>query len=157
MESFYQLTRKSFYLVNQKSDCAVAFIDGLPEFVKKPGNPFKMKVFDKMSPTQGIVRQDVHNTYSNETYETNEQENITNVDIGMNSMAATEIPFVNITIDKVSFTILYEVPDANEKFPLLRGTLDNFQFILQIASPKLRLIGTMTAGIYYLDASRNLW
>ncbi|XXG49285.1 hypothetical protein AAC387_Pa02g3508 [Persea americana] len=157
MESYYQLTGKSFYLVNQKSDCAVAFIDGLPEFVKKPGNPFKMKVFDKMSPTQGIVRQDVRNTYTNETYETNEQENITNVDNGMNSMPATEIPFVNVTIDKVTFTILYEIPDANEKFPLLRGTLDNFQFILQIASPKLRLISTMTAGIYYLDASRNLW
>lgn len=157
MESYYQLTRKSFYLVNQKSDSAVAFIDGLPEFVKKPGNPFKMKVFHNISPTQGIMRQDLHNTYSNETSEINAHENSTNVDEGMSSMLVIDLPFVNITIDKVTFTIHNEVPDANEKYPLLRGTLDNFQFILQIVSPKLRLISTMTAGIYYLDASRNLW
>ncbi|KAG0467235.1 hypothetical protein HPP92_018815 [Vanilla planifolia] len=41
----YERAQNGFNLVNLKNDCAVAFVDGIPEFVKKPGNQFKIKLF----------------------------------------------------------------------------------------------------------------
>ncbi|XP_058069198.1 uncharacterized protein LOC131218589 isoform X3 [Magnolia sinica] len=152
LESYNQLARKAFYLVNQKSDCGVAFVDGLPEFVKKPGHPFKVKLFSGSSPMQEVRRLDVPHTDTDETCGTNAGDDLSNVDNKFNNF-----PNVNITIDKVSLTILHEVSELNDKFPLLRGCMDNFQFSLQLLSSKTRLTTTFTAAIYYLDARRDLW
>uniref|UniRef100_F6I7D8 Vacuolar protein sorting-associated protein 13 VPS13 adaptor binding domain-containing protein n=1 Tax=Vitis vinifera TaxID=29760 RepID=F6I7D8_VITVI len=56
-EPYSQLTKNTFYLINKKNDCAVAFVDGIPEFVRKPGNPFKLKVFHDSSLACDVARE----------------------------------------------------------------------------------------------------
>ncbi|KAJ1381023.1 Vacuolar protein sorting-associated protein 13, SHR-binding domain [Sesbania bispinosa] len=44
-EACNQSVKRNFYLVNKKNNSAIAFVDGALEFVRKPGNPIKFKVF----------------------------------------------------------------------------------------------------------------
>ncbi|XP_077214791.1 vacuolar protein sorting-associated protein, putative (DUF1162) isoform X2 [Tasmannia lanceolata] len=149
-------TRKAFYLLNQKNNYAVAFVDGLPEFVKKPGNPFKLKVFNHFSPPRDIGRPDVSRIYSGDTRETSIGGNL-RVDNEGIIRQPNNLPHIIISFDVVNLTILHEVSKENRKFQLLWGSIDNFQFIVQILSSKTRVISTLTAVIKYFDARRNLW
>ncbi|OVA18601.1 Vacuolar protein sorting-associated protein 13 domain [Macleaya cordata] len=151
LESYVQSSKNTFYLVNKKCNCAVAFIDGVPEFVEKPGNPFKLKVFHYFS-----LARDASSlgTPLGRPYEIDQQQNR---DVGEEETSSQAHPYLNITIDKVSLTIVHEVPDANDKFPLLQGCINNIQFIVQVLSSKVRLISTFTVVICHFDAQSNLW
>lgn len=152
-EPYNKLVKKNFYLVNKKNDCAVAFVDGIPEFVRKPGNPFKFKVFDNL-----FIARDVGNTDSHplEDSRTSEQDNTSLVE-GRTSVQSGKLPCIDILFDKISLTIVHEISDTSDVFPLLRVSVDNTQLIIQVLSTKTRVISSSVAVIYYFDSQRNLW
>ncbi|KAG1347955.1 hypothetical protein COCNU_06G017840 [Cocos nucifera] len=145
-----------FYLVNQKNDCAVAFVDGLPEFVKKPGNPFKAKVFDKFSLANDLGRLHVSNPSSGDTTGTNVQEESSCMD-GERSKFDANLPSVIISIDKVVFTIVHQVSDANDKLPLYQGSISDIHVTGQILQSKFRIISSFKIAVNHFDAQKNLW
>ncbi|RVW57283.1 hypothetical protein CK203_111286 [Vitis vinifera] len=112
--------QKHFYLINKKNDCAVAFVDGIPEFVRKPGNPFKLKVFHDSSLACDVAVLDNHST---ETSGSNLQHNPC-VDKERTFMQTEDVPCIDVTIDEVSLTIVHELSDTDDKVPLLRGCKD---------------------------------
>lgn len=148
-----QLAKNTFYLVNKKNDCAVAFVDGVPEFVRKPGNPFKFKVFQDIPLPRDSV---MLGTCSVEASGTSLQRS-PDVDIGRTSLRTGILPQVDVTIEKVTLTIVDEISDTMDKFPLLRGCIDDIHLIVQNLSSKARVISTLTAVLTYFDAQRNLW
>ncbi|GJM95281.1 hypothetical protein PR202_ga11997 [Eleusine coracana subsp. coracana] len=46
-KTYNVIPKSSYHLVNKKNSYGIAFVDGLLEFVKKPGNPFKLQVLDE--------------------------------------------------------------------------------------------------------------
>ncbi|GMI65987.1 hypothetical protein like AT3G50380 [Hibiscus trionum] len=151
-EPYNHVLRNTFYLVNKKNDCAVAFNDRVPVFVKKPGNPFKFKVLSDMSVAQEV---------GTNMYSTNSSE--TKIHLGANEdgkrsyWQSRNLPCIGISIDKVSLTIFHEFSDANDRFPLLHASIFDAQLTLQMLSVKARIISTSKALLQYFDAQTNLW
>ncbi|XVF17781.1 hypothetical protein REPUB_Repub10bG0153200 [Reevesia pubescens] len=152
-EPYNQVLRNALYLVNKKNDCAVAFNDRVPVFVRKPGNPFKFKVLTDMSVAQDVV------TYS--TYPMNSsgtKMNHSAHEDGEGSYRQSgNLPCIGITINKVALTIVHELSDTNDRFPLLHACFDDTQLTLQILSTKARVISTSKALLQYFDAQAKLW
>ncbi|KAK1299722.1 hypothetical protein QJS10_CPB13g00147 [Acorus calamus] len=153
-ESYDPTASKAFYLVNRKNDYGVAFVDGFPEFVKKPGNPFKVKLFNDVPLMEESVRLNVPSTSPNERRETSDQGDSSLVDVTPSLMPTSH---VNIVIDKAYLTIFHEVPDANDRFPLVQACIDNTQVIVQTVSSKFRLISTFLSSVLYYDSQKNIW
>ncbi|KAI3986024.1 hypothetical protein MKX01_039106 [Papaver californicum] len=153
LESYRPASKNTFYLVNKKCDYGVAFIDGLPEFVGKPGNPFKLKVLQDFS-----LGHDASSLIT-PLRRPSDAERGQNSDIGEeeSSSQSKDHPYLSIKIDKLSVNIVHSVPDAKDKFPLLQGCINNIQFIIQVLSAKVRVVSTFTAAILHFDAQTNLW
>lgn len=151
-EPYNQGLRNTFYLVNKKNGCAVAFSDTVPVFVRKPGNPFKFKVFSDMSVAQDVV------TYSTCPLNSSGTEvNQSAHEDGESYRESRNLPCIDITIDKVAFTVVHELSDTNDRFPLLHGCINGTQLTLQILSTKARVICTSKALLQYFDAQTNSW
>lgn len=136
-EPYNQSVKKTFYLVNKKNDCAVAFVDGIPEFVRKPGNPFKLKVFPDISASRDVV-------------------NIKSCPLE-GSGPGGRLPCIAISLNQISLTIVHELSDTEDIFPLLRGCINSTQFIVQVLSTKTRVIHTIRAVLYHFDSQKNTW
>ncbi|BAF30196.2 Os12g0594200 [Oryza sativa Japonica Group] len=107
------ISRSSNHLVNKKSNYGIAFNDGLLEFVRKPGNPFKVKVLDE-SLFSDVARPFVPNVnLDNNTYLDVENE----LPFGMGDSLETGVSsqHVIISIDKIVFTITHEVLDTDSR------------------------------------------
>lgn len=143
-EPYNLLVRRTFYLVNKKNDCAVAFVNGVPEFVRKPGNPFKLKVFT------------VRDSHPMEASETSLQHN-THMGEDSTSLLGRILPFIDITIEEISLTIGHELLDTKDIFPLLCGRISNIQIILHVLSTKTQVISTSSTAMYYFDAQTGSW
>ncbi|XP_042508366.1 uncharacterized protein LOC122084300 isoform X2 [Macadamia integrifolia] len=152
LEPYNQQAKNTFQLVNKKSNCAVAFVDGVPEFVRKPGHPIKMKVFSYFSSAHEVVGLNMDSAGASET----DLLDSLVVKDQASSYAGT-LQHIDITIDKVTLTVVHELSDANDRFPLIQCCIDNIQLIVQILSSKFRLICTLAAVAYYFDAQRNSW
>jgi hypothetical protein len=152
-EPYNQLVRRTFFLVNKKNDCAVAFVNGIPEFVRKPGNPFKLKVFQDLSIARDVVKLD---SYPVEASENSLQHNAL-MGEERTSGQSNSLPCIDIRIGTISLTIVHELLDTKDMFPLLRGCINNIHLILQVQSTKTRLISTSSTVVDYYDAQRNLW
>ncbi|KAI9166047.1 hypothetical protein LWI28_025262 [Acer negundo] len=149
-EPHNELVKKTFYLVNKKNDCAVAFVDGIPEFVRKPGNPFKFKVFHNLPMASDFV--------TSERYlDASVANRIESEDEGRTSGKSGHLPCIDITIDKVTLTIVHELLKTKDRIPLLCGCISNTQLTIQILSTKTRVINTSSALLSYFDAQNNLW
>lgn len=140
-ETYRKLVKDTFYLVNKKTDSAVAFIDGFPEFVRKPGNPFKFKVFRESLATRNITP-----VVSSEIHESEAQ-----------SVMDFFPPSITITIDGVSLTIVHELSETRDRFPLFRGSINITQLTLQMLSSKARIMSTSNILVLYFDAQTNQW
>lgn len=152
-EPYNQLVRRNFFLVNKKNDCAVAFVNGIPEFVRKPGNPFKLKVFQDHSMARDVVKLD---SYPVEASENSLQHNA-HMGEERTSGQSNSLPCIDIKIVNISLTIVHEPLDSKDRFPLLRGCINDIHLILQVQSTKTRLISTSSTVAYYFDAQRNSW
>ncbi|PIN04125.1 hypothetical protein CDL12_23340 [Handroanthus impetiginosus] len=169
LECSTSLSRRTFHLVNKKNDCAVAFIDGILEFVSKPGNLFKWKVFDDPGPVGSSL---LPNRYT--------VEGLSSPTTGMRQVCASPRTSTNfrsdstvtdrgelrtdgnllgitVTVDKVTLTIVHELSDTEEKFPLIQGSIIPNQTIIQISNSKARVINKFEVILYYFDAQQNSW
>lgn len=152
-EPYNQLVRRTFFLVNKKNDCAVAFVNGIPEFVRKPGNPFKLKVFQDLPIARNVVKLD---SYPVDASETSLQHNA-HMGEERASGQSNSLPCIDIIFGNICLTIVDELLDTKDLFPLLRGCVNNIHLILQVQSTKSRLISTSSTAAFYFDAQRNLW
>ncbi|KAL0689230.1 hypothetical protein Bca4012_088908 [Brassica carinata] len=140
-ETYRKLVKDSFYLVNKKGDSAVAFVDGVPEFVRKPGNPFKFKVFRESLATRNITSVVPPEINDSETQ----------------SVMNSSPPSITVTVDAVSLTIVHELSETRDRFPLFRGSINMSQLTLQILSCKVRVMSTSNVLVLYFDAQTNQW
>ncbi|XP_042974875.1 uncharacterized protein LOC122306512 isoform X1 [Carya illinoinensis] len=152
-EPYNQLVKRTFYLVNKKNDCAVAFVNGIPEFVRKPGNPFKLKVFHHLSLARNTVKLDSHPVEAPQT----SLQHDAHLGEEKASGLSNNPPRIDIRIDKISLTVVHELLDTKDRFPLLCGCISNVNLILQVLSTKTRVISTSSTAVYYFDAQRSLW
>ncbi|PON54074.1 Vacuolar protein sorting-associated protein [Parasponia andersonii] len=152
-EPYNQLVKRTFYLVNKKNDCAVAFVDGVPEFVRKPGNPFKFKVFHDLSVAYDVGKIDSRSLEDSRTSLQDQASKLNERTSGHNK----KLPCIDIMFDKISLTIVHELSETSDMFPLLRASIDNTQLIVQVTYTKTRVISTLKAAIYHFDSQRNSW
>ncbi|XP_059458026.1 uncharacterized protein LOC132187653 isoform X3 [Corylus avellana] len=152
-EPYNQLVRRNFFLVNKKNDCAVAFVNGIPEFVRKPGNPFKLKVFQDHSVARDVLKLDSYPVVASE----NSLQHNAHMGEERTSGQSNSLPCIDIKIVNISLTIVHEPLDSKDRFPLLRGCINDIHLILQVQSTKTRLISTSSTVAYYFDAQRNSW
>lgn len=147
-----QLAKRNFYLVNKKNNFAVSFVDGVPEFVSRPGNLFKFKVFhDPSLASDG----EMLGSYSVEASESNLKHEPCS---GKERTLYTGIlPSIDVRVAKITLTIVHELPVTKDKFPLFRGCIDNVQLTVQILSSKARVVSKLMVMLTYFDAQRNLW
>ncbi|XP_050206496.1 uncharacterized protein LOC126656072 [Mercurialis annua] len=144
------MVKNKFYLVNKKNDSGIAFVEGTPEFVRKPGNPIKFKVFP-----EHVVGCNV--TTSDRYYLEASGENLLPSAHEEGVQTSIKLPCIQIEIDYSDLTIVYELPDAKDRFPLLRAFINNSQIIVQNLSFKTRVMTTSCAFLHYFDAQRNSW
>ncbi|KAH9711641.1 vacuolar protein sorting-associated protein [Citrus sinensis] len=152
-EAQNQLVKDTFYLVNKKNDCAVAFIDGVPEFVKKPGNSFKFKEFNNLSVTRDLVVSDGYSLDASGTNVCRTEHD----DEDKTSEKSGGLPCIHIKIDKVALTVVHELLDTKDRLPLLCACMSDTQIAVQSLSTKARVMSTSRALLSYFDAQRNLW
>ncbi|XP_048335348.2 uncharacterized protein LOC107424724 isoform X3 [Ziziphus jujuba] len=152
-EPYNQSVKKTFYLVNKKNDCAVAFGDGLPEFVRKPGNPFKFKVFQDISVAREAIKID---SFPLDSSGTRLKDNKF-MDKRKTSGPVGHLPCIFISLDQISLTIVHELSESEDMRPLLRGCINNTQLIIQMLSLKTRVINTSRAVLYHFDSQINSW
>ncbi|XP_048232851.1 uncharacterized protein LOC8260571 isoform X2 [Ricinus communis] len=152
-EPYSILVKNKFYLINKKNDCGVAFIDGSPEFVRKPGNPFKFKVFHDHAVGCNVTTSDgcfLEAYGANLYHSAHEEEDQT-------SYMSGKLPCIQINIDNSDLTIVHELPDTKDRIPLLRACINNAQIIVQILPYKTRFMSTSCSLLHYFDAQRNSW
>lgn len=169
LESSTSLSKRAFHLLNKKNDCAVAFIDGMLEFVSKPGNLFKWKVFHDPDPVHDNLLSNRLNAegLSSATPLSNEQEASTDAgtdlqnDSNVTDMGAlrTNRNLLGITfnMEKATLTILHELSETEEKFPLLQGCIMANHTIVQISDVKIRTMNECEVILYYFDGQKNSW
>ncbi|CAN1331486.1 hypothetical protein LINPERPRIM_LOCUS35341 [Linum perenne] len=154
-EPYNKLAMNTFYLVNKKNDYAVAFAHGVPEFVRKPGNPFKFKVF------QGNVLAPAVTTSACHLPETSVSGmNVSPAvqqDQSQSSMQSGSPLCVQIESSSINITIVHELLDSKDRSPLFRCCISNSQTNVQVLSSKTRVMSTSTASLYYFDSQRSEW
>ncbi|KAL0450266.1 UNVERIFIED_CONTAM: hypothetical protein Slati_1583000 [Sesamum latifolium] len=169
LQSSVSLNTRAFHLVNKKNDCALAFIDGSLEFVSKPGNLFKWKVFDDPGPVGGNLLPNSYIVEGPSNPSTSSRDPSASLSTGANSLSDSNVNGtrqlrtngnllgITITVDKVTLTIVHELSDTEEKFPLLQGSLLPNQTIIQISNSKVRVMNTFEVVLSYFDAHKNSW
>ncbi|KAL6847035.1 hypothetical protein ACP4OV_022888 [Aristida adscensionis] len=126
----YQVTpRSSYHLVNKKNNCGIAFVDGLLEFVKKPGNPFKVQDVEDDVPFDGRDR--------------------------LASNASSQPIIINV--DKIVFTITHEVFDTDNVFPLVQTCISDIRVVTQIFPSKFRVLSSFKVSGLYFNTRKNNW
>ncbi|XP_028760435.1 uncharacterized protein LOC114719142 isoform X2 [Neltuma alba] len=148
-EGCNQLVNRTFYLVNKKNDSGVAFLDGVPEYVQKPGNPIKFKVFHDLSlALHGIGADNYPRMASLSSPHINEE-----------SLACLygKLSQIDIKMGKISVNFVHELPGTEDFFPLLRACINNAQLIIQRFATKSRIISTSSVVAHYFDAQRDIW
>uniref|UniRef100_A0A803MCN6 Vacuolar protein sorting-associated protein 13 VPS13 adaptor binding domain-containing protein n=1 Tax=Chenopodium quinoa TaxID=63459 RepID=A0A803MCN6_CHEQI len=148
LEPLNHMCKNTFYLVNKKSDCGTAFVHGAMEFVEKPGNPFKFKIFNGL-PVVPDLR--MTETCPPETH------CLASLDGQDISEEAGMAPCISLTIEKISLIIVHELSDPRDKLPLLQGSIDGTELVFQILPQKTRVMSTLTAMLYYFDVYRVIW
>ncbi|KAG2408680.1 uncharacterized protein HKW66_Vig0035020 [Vigna angularis] len=144
-----QSFKRTFYLVNKKNDSAIAFVDGALEFVKKPGNPIKFKIFNDITAA--------HSASDIASYPRMATETTLYTDEESTSWQGGKLPCIDIKVEKVSLNIVHELSDTEYLFPLICLLLNSTQLNIQTLAKKSRVIGTSCAEAHYFDVERNLW
>jgi len=143
-----QSFKRTFYLVNKKNDSAIAFVDGALEFVRKPGNPIKFKIFNDITAAYGASEIASFPRLATETMYTDEESTL---------WQGGKLPCIDIKIEKVSLSIVHELSGTEYLFPLICLLLNSTQLNIQISAKKYRVISTSSAVAHYFDVERNLW
>ncbi|KAJ1266147.1 hypothetical protein BS78_08G128600 [Paspalum vaginatum] len=154
-KSYKVIPRSSYHLVNKKNSYGIAFVDGLLEFVKKPGNPFKVQVFDE-SVFSDVARLIVPpmNLDNNAYLDVEDDVPFSGRD-RLASGASSQHVIINV--DKIVFTITHEVFDTGNVFPLVQTCINDIRVVTQIFPSKIRILSSFKVSGQYFNARRNLW
>ncbi|WOH10040.1 hypothetical protein DCAR_0729501 [Daucus carota subsp. sativus] len=145
VDSYCPLATNMFHLINRKNDCGIAFVDDSFECVSKPGNPFKLKVFQDHALARDIYMLDTHPVEALET------------GIKEGSESTGNQTCICIEIDKCIVTIVHEISTTKEKIPLLQLSIVCQELLMQILQIKARIMSRLNVVFYYFDGQRNLW
>ncbi|VAI13448.1 unnamed protein product [Triticum turgidum subsp. durum] len=149
------ISSSSYHLVNKKNNYGIAFVDGLLEFVKKPGNPFKLKILDE-SLFSDVARLIVPNmNLDGNSYLDVEDELPSAVMDRLETVASSQ--HITISIDKIVFTITHEVFDTGDVFPLVQNCINDIRVVTQIYPSKIRILSSFKVSGQYFDARKNMW
>ncbi|XP_024975003.1 uncharacterized protein LOC112513098 isoform X9 [Cynara cardunculus var. scolymus] len=151
LESYNNVEKNLFYLINRKNNCSIAFVEGVLEFVSSPRNPFKWKVFQDFALARDPLLLDTL-----EDSKTGAQDTL-HADKGKSTESTWALPLIDIKIDKISLTLYHEIPDTTEKLPLLQMSMVVPEFSIEILHAKTRVITRLAVELYTFDAQRNLW
>ncbi|KAL6622548.1 hypothetical protein ACP70R_032427 [Stipagrostis hirtigluma subsp. patula] len=152
---YYKVTpRSSYHLINKKNSCGIAFVDGLLEFVEKPGNPFKVQVFDE-SVFSDVARLVPTTNWDINTYLDVEDDVPFDGRDRLASSASSQ--HVVINVDKIVLTITHEVFDTDNVFPLLQTCISDIRVVAQIFPSKFRILNSFKVSGLYFNARKNLW
>eukprot|EP01018_Ginkgo_biloba_P002878 Gb_15288 [translate_table: standard] len=155
LDIYSHLFQNMVHLINQKSSSGVAFVNGLPMFIKKPGNPIKLKVFSptaliKSLPVAALHLQNIAPNRDEPSYiQPKDEEKVV--------LMATVVPHVNVVIENCVITILYEATGAIHFLPLLRVCMDDAKSVSQVSSSKIRVISSFRIMLESYEAQRNRW
>ncbi|KAF8015488.1 hypothetical protein BT93_H1109 [Corymbia citriodora subsp. variegata] len=152
-EPYNQLVKHTFYLVNKKNDSAIAFVNGVPEFVGKPGNPFKFKVLQDTAPADDCAMVDIGGSKEVLGRDLNDDEHMPEERKSRQGV----LPRIDVKVDKVSVTIVHELLGTVDTVPLLQGRIVDTQFTVQSLPVKVRIMCSFTALLDYFDAQKNAW
>ncbi|EPS71292.1 hypothetical protein M569_03462, partial [Genlisea aurea] len=159
LEYSTSLSRGLFHLVNKKNDFGVAFTNGILEFISKPGNLFKWKVFDGHNPpgssslSPNWLRVKGTSSLSPESSELHDSHTSEKGEI-----KKKERPFgILIAVNKVAVTVCHELSSSEERFPLLQVSLMPNQIIVQVSDSKVRVMNSFEVNLYYFNGQQNLW
>ncbi|XP_047048194.1 uncharacterized protein LOC124653172 isoform X1 [Lolium rigidum] len=149
------ISSSCYHLVNKKNNYGIAFVDGLLEFVKKPGNPFKVKVLDE-SLFSDVARLIVPNTnLDGNSYLDLEDELPSALMDRLEAGASSQ--HITMSIDKISFTITHEVFDTGDVFPLVQNCISDIRVVTQIYPSKTRILSSFKVSGQYYDARKDMW
>ncbi|KVI02632.1 Vacuolar protein sorting-associated protein 13 domain-containing protein [Cynara cardunculus var. scolymus] len=132
LESYNNVEKNLFYLINRKNNCSIAFVEGVLEFVSSPRNPFKWKVFQDFALARDPLLLDTL-----EDSKTGAQDTL-HADKGKSTESTWALPLIDIKIDKISLTLYHEIPDTTEKLPLLQMSMVVPEFSIEILHAKTR-------------------
>lgn len=149
------IPRNSYYLVNKKNNYGIAFVDGLLEFVKKPGSPFKLQVLDESMFSDASRFIVPHMNLDNNTYLDVEDDVLSDVRDQLASDASSQ--HIVINVDKIIFTVTHEVLDNDNVFPLVQNCISDIRVATQIFPSKVRILSSFKVSGQYFNARRNLW
>jgi hypothetical protein len=154
-KSYNVITRSSYHLINKKNNCGIAFVDGFLEFVKRPGNPFKLQVLDEsmFSDASRLIVPKVN--LDNNTYLDVEDDAPSVVRDRLASNASSQHIIINV--DKIVFTVTHEVLDTDNVFPLIQNCISGIRVVTQIFPSKVRVLSSFKVSGQYFNAQRNLW
>lgn len=149
------ISSSSYHLVNKKNNYGIAFVDGLLEFVKKPGNPFKLKVLDEslFSDVERLIAPNT-NLDGNSYLDVEDELPSAVVDRLENDASSQHI---TISIDKIVFTITHEVFDTGDVFPLVQNCISDIRVVTQIYPSKTRILSSFKVSGQYYDAHKDMW
>ncbi|KAL3346536.1 hypothetical protein AABB24_025135 [Solanum stoloniferum] len=153
LKTYLPQTKNVFYLVNKKNDCAAAFVNGVLEVVRKPGHPFKFKVFRDPSPY-------VNNVFLDGCLEKEPGTILLHdscISEGKDLSQRGSSFGITVAVDKVSLTIVYELSDSKEKVPLLQGSISFTEVVIQISNTKVRAMSRLGFLMYYFDSQKDMW
>uniref|UniRef100_A0ACD6A2G5 Uncharacterized protein n=1 Tax=Avena sativa TaxID=4498 RepID=A0ACD6A2G5_AVESA len=149
------ISSSSYHLVNKKNNYGIAFVDGQLEFVKKPGNPFKLKVFDEFL-FSDVARLIVPNTnLDGNSYLDVEEELPSAVMARLETGASSK--HITMSIDKIVCTITHEVSDTGDVFPLVQNCISDIRVVTQIYPSKTRILSSFKVSGQYYDARKDMW
>lgn len=153
VESYSPAAKNTFHLVNRKNDRGIAFADGALEFVSKPGNPFKWKVFQDFYLAHDTI---LLNSFSMGASRTSLRQTSDLNDEGTSERTGSPTGII-VEVDKLILTIVHEISDTKDKIPLLQVSIIIPELIVQILNSKARILSRLDVVLYYFDAQRNLW
>ncbi|KAI4372378.1 hypothetical protein MLD38_010618 [Melastoma candidum] len=143
-EEYGQLSKGTFYLENKKGGCAVAIINGVPEFVHNPGNAFKFKVFKHSDmPSASIPSSPVPGK---------EQQHHEDIEA-----KSRPFPCVDIKVEDISVTLVHEILRVEHVFSLIQGRVVDIQLVVHGLPDKVRIIATFKALLDCYETQKNKW
>lgn len=147
-EEYDQLFKGTFYLENMKSGCAVAIINGIPEFVHSPGNAFKFKVFKHFD----VLYDPTTSSLSNPSASGKSPQHNDNIEVKMR-----RFPCVDVKVEDISVTLVHELDHVEHLFTLIQGRVVDIQLIVHGLPAKARIITTCRAMLACYETQKNKW
>ncbi|KAL3690687.1 hypothetical protein R1sor_004338 [Riccia sorocarpa] len=141
-----------FHLVNQKSKCGIAFEDNVPLLVKRPGNPFKIKVISKPTLSDPNSEEALAQTQKDETpLQTPPLADSEAVNL------VTSIPHILCKFDTFVLTVLHEAAGGLHLLPLVRLRVPGTEGVIQAGVTKTRTILQCGIVFEYYETQTTLW